>query len=167
MNFFGEANRHLRLEEEYMNAVRSPNARKVDSKALSNSVSLRKDSSSGNLHAKSNPKVIKSQSRNYLSNDLYANDSVDEIPVQQFIANKWNMEYAKSMNTGVKPRDPSPPSDVSPQRHNNQSMDPSICAKNRGTSYFVAPLNITTNERIIKIQQHNQEFLKNYNKKYM
>ena len=72
------------------------------------------------------------------------------------------------MNTGVKPpQDRSPPSDVSPHRRNTQSMNPSIYAKNRGTSYFVAPLNVTTNERIIKIQQYNQQFLKNYNNKYM
>lgn len=77
------------------------------------------------------------------------------------------MEYAKSMNTALKPRDSSPPSDISPQRRNTKSMNPGIYAKNHGTSYLVAPLNVTTNERIIKVQQQNQEFLKNYNKKYM
>lgn len=79
MNFFGEANRHLRLEEEYASGVRSPNYRKIDNKGLSNSVALRKDSTPEKITT--NTKVIKSQSRNHIQNDLYANDSVDEIPV--------------------------------------------------------------------------------------
>lgn len=72
----------------------------------------------------------------------------------RYIANKWNMEYAKAMDK------------VGNQRMNARSVRPSLYSKNQGTSYFVAPINLSTNPKIIKIQQNNQDYLQNYNKKY-
>lgn len=77
------------------------------------------------------------------------------------------MEYTKSMrrNLGSKERELSRNAEVE-QKKMTKSFMPNMNDKNRGLSYLVAPLNVTSDPKIQRINQSNQQKLENYNKKY-
>lgn len=57
--------------------------------------------------------------------------------------------------------------DAASIRKKNLSINQNIYAKNRGTSYFVSPLNVSTNPKMIKNSQKEYENLANINKRYI
>lgn len=105
----------------------------------------------------------------------------DSEVTSQFLANKWNLCYSNGLMNARKNRGKSEGRSFTqkPSVADRDENDPSrsviiqrncaidLTSKNRGTSYLVAPINVTCSKKMSKIQQRQQDFLNARNTYYL